>query len=107
MEPINFATGSWEIGEDDTTRLDRLIVDLADDQTRLTVEGHTDSTGDLEANQRLSERRAQTVVDYLVAAGISIDRLAAVGYGETRPMADNDTAEGRASNRRVEILIET
>ena len=69
------------------------------------VQGHTDNIGSDEYNQKLSVRRATTVRDYLVSKGISASRLTIVGYGETRPVADNSTAVGRAKNRRVEFMV--
>ena len=69
------------------------------------VEGHTDNVGRPEYNQTLSERRAYSVKDYLVSSGMPSSRITAVGYGETRPKATNDTPEGRQLNRRVEIHI--
>ena len=72
---------------------------------RVQVEGHTDDIGGEAYNQRLSESRAKAVVAYLVSKGISADRLTAVGYGESRPIADNSTAEGRAKNRRTEFTV--
>lgn len=72
----------------------------------VVVEGHTDSVGSDAYNQRLSERRAASVRDYLVEKGISPSRIRTQGYGETRPVASNATEEGRAQNRRVEINIE-
>ena len=74
--------------------------------TVLQVAGHTDSSGAANYNQQLSERRAQSVADYLLSKNIPADRLAIVGYGESRPIADNATAAGRAENRRVELLIQ-
>jgi OOP family OmpA-OmpF porin len=68
------------------------------------VIGHTDSTGPEDYNQGLSERRAQSAADYLVQQGVSPDRLSISGMGETQPVADNSTREGRAMNRRVEIM---
>ena len=65
------------------------------------VQGHTDSTGTRESNQKLSERRAQAIVDKLVELGIDASRLTAVGKGQYSPIADNATEEGRAQNRRV------
>lgn len=73
---------------------------------RVSVEGHTDSIGKDAYNMRLSERRAQTVADQLADEGISKSRLDVRGFGKTRPIADNKTAEGRAENRRVEIVAE-
>ncbi len=74
-------------------------------ELNLRIEGHTDSTGSDEYNQRLSERRASAVRDFLAAQGVDMNRMVAVGYGEYRPVADNDTREGRQKNRRVEIVI--
>jgi len=72
---------------------------------KLQIEGHTDSRATDAYNQKLSERRAKSVYDYLVKKGISADRLTWVGYGETRPIATNDTVEGRAMNRRTVLRI--
>jgi OOP family OmpA-OmpF porin len=69
------------------------------------VAGHTDSTGSDEYNQGLSERRANAVKDYLTAQGVTATRLSARGYGESQPVASNDTKEGRAENRRVELIV--
>ena len=74
-------------------------------ELNLRIEGHTDSTGTDEYNQRLSERRAGSVKDFLAANGIAVDRMVAAGYGKLRPRADNATAEGRQKNRRVELVI--
>ncbi len=71
---------------------------------RVSVEGHTDSIGSDAYNQKLSERRAAAVRDYLVSQGIDAARITARGFGKARPVASNQTAEGRAENRRVEIL---
>jgi len=75
------------------------------DIKKVRVEGHTDSKGSDAYNIKLSQRRSNAVRDYLISHGIEADRLVAVGYGETRPVADNNTAEGRARNRRVEFTI--
>ena len=69
------------------------------------VEGHTDSVGTDAYNPKLSERRAHAVVRYLIGKGIDTARLQAIGFGEARPIATNDTAEGRARNRRTEFHI--
>lgn len=74
-------------------------------ELNLRIEGHTDSTGDSDYNMRLSERRAASVRDFLAGQGIAGRRMVAVGYGLTRPVASNDTRDGRARNRRVEIVI--
>jgi outer membrane protein OmpA-like peptidoglycan-associated protein len=73
--------------------------------TDIVVAGHTDSVGAEDYNQKLSERRAQAVSDYLASLGVSAARMKTVGYGETQPVADNSTTEGKAANRRVEIAV--
>jgi outer membrane protein OmpA-like peptidoglycan-associated protein len=76
------------------------------ESTLVTVAGHTDSTGADDYNMTLSQQRAQTVAQYLGSHGVVNERLAAVGYGESHPVAGNDTAEGKARNRRVEITLD-
>ena len=71
---------------------------------KVSVEGHTDSIGSEAYNQKLSERRAKAVRDYLVSQGIDASRITTRGFGKSKPVASNDTAEGRAENRRVEII---
>jgi outer membrane protein OmpA-like peptidoglycan-associated protein len=73
---------------------------------KLGFEGHTDSVGSDEYNQALSEHRAQSVRDFLVSCGLSPDIMTTRGFGETRPIASNDTADGRQTNRRVEIVLQ-
>ncbi|EWG99251.1 OmpA family protein [Halomonas sp. BC04] len=73
--------------------------------TRVNIAGHTDSTGDAGYNQRLSERRAESVGNYLAQNGVTRNRLYMTGYGESQPVASNATEEGRAQNRRVEITL--
>ncbi len=76
-------------------------------QTRVTIEGHTDDRGDAAYNRNLSQRRAQAIADMLVADfGIPASRVSAIGYGESRPVATNDTVEGRQRNRRVVGVVE-
>ena len=70
------------------------------------IEGHTDDSGDAAFNQQLSEKRAEAVKAEAVANGANPDKITTIGYGETRPIADNSTREGRAKNRRVEIKID-
>lgn len=77
-----------------------------DPNSKIVVEGYTDSQGTAPYNQELSQRRAQAVRDYLVSRGIASDRITSQGYGLTRPVADNSSAEGRANNRRVEIVVQ-
>jgi len=72
---------------------------------KIRISGHTDSDGSDEYNLKLSQQRAQSVVDYLIAKGINKERLVATGYGETRPIAPNDTPENKQLNRRTEFEI--
>ena len=76
-----------------------------DPESLMVVEGHTDSQGKADFNQKLSQDRAQSVRDYLVSRGIAGDRITAAGFGPSRTVGDNATAEGRANNRRVEIVV--
>lgn len=76
-----------------------------DPEIRVTVAGHSDSSGPLDYNQKLSVLRAQVVRDYLIRQGVPADALSIIGYGETKPIDSNDTETGRASNRRVELTI--
>jgi outer membrane protein OmpA-like peptidoglycan-associated protein len=103
---INFAYNSANVEPQFRTTLDRVASVLADyDQTYIDVYGHTDSTGSDSYNQGLSERRAMSVADYLSGHGVKPARIATRGFGETQPIASNETEEGRAANRRVEIKI--
>jgi len=77
-----------------------------DPDSKIVVEGHTDSQGGASYNQELSQRRAETVRAHLVSRGIAADRVTAQGFGPTRSIADNKSAEGRANNRRVEIVVQ-
>lgn len=103
---IRFESGRANIDPDSAGLLDRLIeTALRCPTTPIEVAGHTDSVGDDAANQALSEKRAQAVVDYLVKAGLPAVRFTAVGYGSTQPVADNESDEGKAQNRRIEFLV--
>jgi len=72
---------------------------------KLQVEGHTDSVGSDEYNQKLSEQRADSVRSYLVSQGVAADAITAAGFGKISPVADNNTAAGRQQNRRVELVV--
>lgn len=88
------------------SELDNLAKVLAQDGvTRLIVKGHTDATGTEEYNQWLSERRAESVKNYLVTKGFSKSGITTEGHGQSKPIAANNTAEGRQKNRRVEVVI--
>lgn len=85
------------------------LLDLLDryPRMRIEVQGHTDSRGSVSYNQRLSERRAKAVVEYLTSKGVNSKRLTYKGYGDTQPIATNSTDEGRAANRRVAFVIQS
>jgi OOP family OmpA-OmpF porin len=102
---IHFATGKAEILPESQPTVAEIISLLKTRPTlRVGNEGHTDNTGSATANKTLSASRAKSVTDALVAAGIDNHRLRAAGYGQERPIADNRLEEGRAKNRRVEIV---
>jgi OOP family OmpA-OmpF porin len=99
-----FAVNSYEIRSEAYPLLnDVVFIMKSNPDLEVEVQGHTDNTGTAKYNQWLSEKRAQAVVDHLIRRGIDPGRLSAKGYGFTRPAASNDTAEGRAKNRRVEF----
>jgi OOP family OmpA-OmpF porin len=103
---IRFRFGTADLTPASHAHLDR-YVEFAEDcpRTRLRIAGHTDSWGDETLNQALSERRAQAVRDYLVAAGIDQARVEAEGKGSAEPIADNNTTWGRSRNRRIELTL--
>lgn len=102
LRGVNFVTGSADLTPASRATLDRIAAILAKaTDVRAQVQGHTDDQGDAVANQSLSQRRAQSVVAYLVGKGIARTRLIARGFGETQPIAPNTTDTGRAKNRRV------
>jgi outer membrane protein OmpA-like peptidoglycan-associated protein len=96
---VFFATGSAVLSGEARVVLDQALLCVRDG--RYEVAGHTDNVGDKAMNQRLSEARAKAVVAYLRSKGIDASRLVSRGYGETKPIADNGTADGRAQNRRI------
>ena len=102
---ITFDIGKATIKPESMTEINR-IFDLMNQNPNLKfeVQGHTDNTGTVAGNQKLSEQRAQAIVAKLVEMGISADRLSAKGLGQSAPLADNSTEEGRAKNRRVEFV---
>ena len=103
---VRFESGRASIDPDSTGLLDHLVeIALRCPNSNIEVAGHTDADGEDAANQALSEKRAQAVVDYLVKAGLPASRFTAVGYGSTQPVAGNDTDDGKAQNRRIEFLV--
>ena len=113
IEKINFAaknvffsTGSFKLLPKSFKSLDEVVKLMKDDETlMIDIDGHTDAQGSDESNQVLSDNRAGAVKNYLVSKGVSETRLKSAGYGETKPVADNTTAAGRAKNRRTEMTV--
>lgn len=103
---IYFKTGSAELDKESEPLLDT-GADIAKRcaSVKFRVEGHTDSIGSKSFNQRLSEERAKSVVDYLTAKGVGPDRISSAGYGDTRPVAPNNSEANRAKNRRIEFKV--
>lgn len=102
---ITFDVGKSTIKPESMGEINRIVKLMTDNpDLKFSVEGHTDSTGNAASNQTLSEARSKAIVDKLVELGISADRLASAGKGQNSPIADNNTDEGRAKNRRVEFV---
>lgn len=103
---INFATNSAELNQQVTNILNEFIEFLTENPTvRVAIQGHTDNRGNPQDNLDLSQRRAQSVMSYLLLEGIEVSRLEAKGFGEEKPIASNEAEEGRAKNRRTEFVI--
>jgi len=103
---IFYATDSWEIKEESSAELSNLAELLTDNKNVvMEIGGHTDSTGSDDHNKILSEKRALSVVSYLISKGVDKERLKSRGYGNSLPIGDNDTAEGRQLNRRTEAKV--
>ena len=103
---VNFKAGSAELIPSSLKTLDNAIAGLKRNaKAKVEIEGHTSSEGSDELNQTLSEERAASVRAYMIKKGISPDRVTAVGYGPSRPKADNSTEAGRKANRRIEIRV--
>jgi len=103
---VFFATGSFKLLPKSFKSLDEVVKLLKEDETlTIDIDGHTDAQGSDESNQVLSDNRAGAVKNYLVGKGVSETRLKSAGYGETKPVADNTTAAGRAKNRRTEMTV--
>ena len=102
---ITFDTGKANIKPESMTEINRIAQLMKDNgDLKFEVQGHTDNTGTVAGNQKLSEQRAQAIVNKLVEMGIEANRLSAKGMGQSAPLADNSTDEGRAKNRRVEFI---
>lgn len=106
LRNIFFNTASYDLLPTSNAELDKLVKLLQANPTlRIELGGHTDNVGADTANLRLSDQRAQAVRDFVVAKGVEASRITAKGYGETKPVATNDTEEGRAQNRRTEVTV--
>jgi outer membrane protein OmpA-like peptidoglycan-associated protein len=111
LQTLNLSGITFHFSSDEITQQGKLILDdvisvLAEHpEFNVAIEGHTDSIGDDDVNLNLSQLRAQSVLNYLANAGIRTERLSATGYGASAPIASNDTAEGRAANRRIEFIV--
>jgi tetratricopeptide (TPR) repeat protein len=106
LSNVFYEVDSWQLKKESMTELDNLAVLLSENKAlRMEIGGYTDSTGSDEYNKGLSEKRALSVVNYLISNGISSDRLRYKGYGNTSPKGDNITVEGRKLNRRTEAKV--
>ena len=106
LRNIFFDVNKFDLKPESTPELTRLVALLKNQPTlKIEISGHTDSSGDKKANQLLSENRAKSVKDFLVQNGIQADRITYKGYGDARPVASNESEEGRAQNRRTEFTI--
>jgi outer membrane protein OmpA-like peptidoglycan-associated protein len=103
---VLFASGKSVLLPSAQTSLGQVADALKQEDNKVVIEGHTDSTGSDATNLALSKARAEAVQSYLVSRGVPADRMTANGLGSSRPVADNNTPEGRANNRRVEIVVQ-
>jgi outer membrane protein OmpA-like peptidoglycan-associated protein len=105
---VIFASGKSDLLPAARNKLSEVATALSQNEaeSKIVIEGHTDSVGSPEANQELSMRRAEAVRDALVSSGVNRERVSVEGYGASRPVADNDSPAGRANNRRVEIVVQ-
>jgi OOP family OmpA-OmpF porin len=104
---VSFLSGSAKLTLNSQTPLNQAVAELQQrSDIRVLIEGHTDNVGDREANIRLSKARADAVRAYFISKGIAASRLTTVGIGPDQPVAANDTPEGRAKNRRVQLRVQ-
>jgi len=106
LEDVQFESNSSELTAGSSESLDKVVNAMNEyDQLRIEIQAHTDNMGEASYNLSLSEKRANSVRDYLIAQGVAANRMEVKGYGETQPIADNSTRDGRAKNRRVELKV--
>lgn len=107
LDHVKFRTGTAVLDSESRNILDKIATTLIENShLKFEVAGHTDSTGNYQANVNLSESRAQSVRQYLVNQGVAANRLTAHGYGPDKPVASNETRDGRSQNRRVELVLQ-
>ena len=106
-DKVKFKSGRFQLTEQAGQELDQLVAKLkADNQpVFIEIQGHTDATGSDAVNQQLGLKRAEAVRLYLSRAGLPLARMATISYGESAPLADNNTREGRSTNRRVQLIV--
>jgi outer membrane protein OmpA-like peptidoglycan-associated protein len=106
LKNIFFETNKFEIKPESGAELNEVVQLMKDNPTlHIRINGHTDNVGKSADNKTLSENRAKAVTKYLIAKGVAPARLASRGFGDTQPVADNATPEGRAKNRRTELFV--
>ncbi|QNF35480.1 OmpA family protein [Adhaeribacter swui] len=106
LNNLFFATGKYQLEKKSKTELDKIVGFLADNtQVKIEISGHTDDIGNDAANQELSDKRARSVYDYLLAQGVKKERIISKGYGETKPLQPNTSEENRQLNRRIELRV--
>lgn len=106
LENVQFELNSSELTAGSSESLDKAVEGMAAySGLRIEIQAHTDNMGEAGYNQSLSEKRANSVRDYMIGKGVAANRMEVKGYGESKPIADNSTREGRAENRRVELKI--
>lgn len=107
LDDVAFGSGRSTLRPEAEASLGKLVDFVSQDaSSRIRIEGHTDSSGSANANVVLSQKRAESIRDALIASGVDAGRITAIGLGPERPVASNDTAEGRAKNRRVDVILE-
>ena len=106
LKNIFYETNLYDLKDQSRVELDKIIRFLHDyPSVKIEISGHTDNVGSYEHNQTLSENRAKSVVEYLRKSSVTEDRITYRGYGFSKPIASNDTEEGKAQNRRTELKI--
>jgi outer membrane protein OmpA-like peptidoglycan-associated protein len=106
-DKVKFAHGKAQLTQEGAAELDQLMAALKsqDQVVFVEIQGHTDATGSDAVNQRLGQERAEAVRQYLARAGMPVPRMSTISYGESAPIADNKSAEGRSRNRRVHLVV--